>query len=300
MIHTFNANLSWRRLVEYLEHDVASHIEDGAIPIVACQEHGQRGPWLVEGTAALAKKGWHVVAAPAQATEAGGTSVGGLLAFPECLGICKAHSQQAWDISPAGAAGRLVLALVEVKAIGRLAVFSAYFWADKNLCFAGNLALLEAIVIWTQRLGLPWVVAADWQISHRTWRAHHGTRRLWLSSWLGKALGAHAGPERLRGSLTSFGHPGPWQECWRGPSWTWRPRMRLTGPLGSKPRAVGRPTGSGCPALQSSSLWRPSGCMGPPPVYPKKESIQANQVGLDQAWHSFCQLAEQEISGILG
>ena len=163
MIHTFNANLSWRRLVEYLEHDVASHIEDGAIPIVACQEHGQRGPWLAEGTAALAKKGWHVVAAPAQATEAGGTSAGVLLAFPECLGICKAHSQQAWDISPAGAAGRLVLALVEIKAIGRLAVFSAYFWTDKNLFFAGNLALLEAIVIWTQRLGLPWVVAADWQ-----------------------------------------------------------------------------------------------------------------------------------------
>ena len=58
---------------------------------------------------------------------------------------------------------RLVLALVEIKAIGRLAVFSAYFWTDKNLFFAGNMALLEAIVIWTQRLGLPWVVAADWQ-----------------------------------------------------------------------------------------------------------------------------------------
>ena len=40
LIHTFNANLYWRWLQEYLENDVVKQLQQGATPIVACQEHG--------------------------------------------------------------------------------------------------------------------------------------------------------------------------------------------------------------------------------------------------------------------
>jgi hypothetical protein len=261
-------------LQEYLENDVVKQLQQGAVPIVACQEHGQRGPWLCEATAALANKGWHVVAAPAQATEAGGTSAGVLLAFPACVGVCKAHSQQAWDISPVGAAGRLVLALFEVKAIGKLAVFSAYLWTDKSLRFAGNVAILDAITQLTQQLGLPWVVAGDWQnlpqeLEHSPWHkevaasilAWHGPGGTCRSGaqervidffWVGKKLAGMLEGPFMDENTPHAPHRPTWikaRNCWAA----YRVRVPCT--------------------PKQFPLERPYGCIIPPPQYPSRREF---------------------------
>ena len=135
--------------------------KEGYIPIVAVQEHGVCQPWATECCAGLARKGWKALAAGAVRTEQGGTSAGTLLAVPSCLGVSMAEGQLGWDISPPGCSGRAVLATVQVGGIGWVAAFSLYLWTGESLATPGNAAILDAVVGWVHRLGLPWVATAD-------------------------------------------------------------------------------------------------------------------------------------------
>eukprot|EP00959_Pyramimonas_sp_CCMP1952_P111847 2339436-Pyramimonas_sp.AAC.1 len=103
---TFNANLSWARVEEFLEEEIGQLIKEGGIPILAVQEHAKPAEWFHVTAAAQERRGWRVVGAPAVRTAEGGSSAGVALVTPRCLSLSLAPGQDSWDISPAGAAGR--------------------------------------------------------------------------------------------------------------------------------------------------------------------------------------------------
>eukprot|EP00973_Karenia_brevis_P045569 6310607-Karenia_brevis.AAC.1 len=74
-----------------------------------------------------------------------------------------APGQTSWDVSPAGAAGRASLAMVQMAGIGWMAFFSLYLWTGQDLKHVGNAAILDVVADWVAKLRLPWLVAADWQ-----------------------------------------------------------------------------------------------------------------------------------------
>ena len=54
------------------------------------------------------------------------------------------------------------MALMQVKGGGWLLIASLYLWTGQPLHSDGNSAILSAVVEWIIKLGLPWMVAADW------------------------------------------------------------------------------------------------------------------------------------------
>ena len=100
--------------------------------------------------------------APCHITSKKGHSAGVYLAVPKAVELQKAQWQASWDISPPDSPGRAVMALMQVKG-GWLLLASLYLWTGQPLHSDGNSAILSVIVGWIIKLGLPWLVAADWQ-----------------------------------------------------------------------------------------------------------------------------------------
>ena len=159
---SFNGN-SWRRAKEFLETDSATHLEGGKLPIVFGQEHKLDEQWLGECSAAQRAKGWKVVGSPCSITDKLGHSGGVYVAVPKPVELRKANGQASWDISPACSPGRACMALMQVRGSNWLAVFSLYLWTGQNLSSNANAAILQEVVRWINKLGLCWIVGADWQ-----------------------------------------------------------------------------------------------------------------------------------------
>ena len=159
---SFNGN-SWSRAREFLEQDSITQLEAGRLPIVCGQEHKLDEQWLGECSASQRAKGWKVVGSPCHTTDKLGHSGGVYLAVPQPVELRKATGQQHWDISPAGSPGRACMALMKVRGNSWLLLFSLYLWTGQAIGSPANAAILQQVVTWITRLGLCWVVGADWQ-----------------------------------------------------------------------------------------------------------------------------------------
>ena len=156
------------------EVDAAAKIKQGKLPIVFGQELGLEGRWFDEASAATRAAGWKVVGTRGVRTDAGGSRAGAYIAVPSCIGLKKAAGQAAWDMSPAGCAGRACVAVMEAAGGVKLFLFSLYMWTGLSLSNVLNAEVLEVVARWIRQLGLPWLVGVDWQ---NLSRALEGSRR---------------------------------------------------------------------------------------------------------------------------
>ena len=160
--HTINRSLSWDRHCQYLQEECLNRITQGAVPIVAGQEHGKVGDWYADASAALFLRGWKVLGAPAKQTALGGASAGGFIAVPSCVSVQKAKDQQKWDVSPPGSPGRLVMGKVATHTFQWLLVFSVYLHHGQPVGSMANSSILNQLTEWVVKEGRPWLAMGDW------------------------------------------------------------------------------------------------------------------------------------------
>ncbi|CAK0788577.1 unnamed protein product, partial [Prorocentrum cordatum] len=298
--HSVNASLSWGNVVGYLHGAAHQQLTEGKIPIIGFQEHGKRRLWAEESARALLPLGWRALPTPATDGPNGGASAGVLLAIPACVGVTLASGQRHWDISPPGCAGRLLMATLEAKGIGKLLVFCAYCFTGQKLASVGNSALLSVITGWAVQLQLPWIVIADWenlpdalerspwnnQLRGRVvaWQGEGGTNRSPHGErvidyfWMHSSLAANISPARIDDDAVYHPHRATWvefQQPWSAFTYTKLIRPHKFPIPGVKPRHFDL----SCPDV-------PAGF--DPDAVPTQEL-------LDDTWEAFCHAAEEEL-----
>ncbi|CAK0796259.1 unnamed protein product [Prorocentrum cordatum] len=298
--HSVNASLSWGNVVGYLHGAAHQQLTEGKIPIIGSQEHGKRRLWAEESARALLPLGWRALPTPAMDGPNGGASAGVLLAIPACVGVTLASGQRHWDISPPGCAGRLLMATLEAKGIGKLLVFCAYCFTGQKLASVGNSALLSVITGWAVQLQLPWIVIADWenlpgalerspwnnQLRGRVvaWQGEGGTNRSPHGErvidyfWMHSSLAANISPARIDDDAVYHPHRATWvefQQPWSAFTYTKLIRPHKFPIPGVKPRHFDL----SCPDV-------PAGF--DPDAVPTQEL-------LDDTWEAFCHAAEEEL-----
>ncbi|CAK0897978.1 unnamed protein product, partial [Prorocentrum cordatum] len=298
--HSVNASLSWGNVVGYLHGAAHQQLTEGKIPIIGFQAHGKRRLWAEESARALPPLGWRALLTPATDGPNGGASAGVLLAIHACVGVTLASGQRHWDISPPGCAGRLLMATLEAKGIGKLLVFCAYCFTGQKLASVGNSAPLSVITGWAVQLQLPWIVIADWenlpgalerspwnnQLRGRVvaWQGEGGTNRSPHGErvidyfWMHSSLAANISPARIDDDAVYHPHRATWvefQQPWSAFTYTKLIRPHKFPIPGVKPRHFDL----SCPDV-------PAGF--DPDAVPTQEL-------LDDTWEAFCHAAEEEL-----
>ncbi|CAK0841362.1 unnamed protein product [Prorocentrum cordatum] len=308
---TFNANLSWARVEEFMEEEIEQIIKRGGVPIVAVQEHAKPAEWFNVTAAAQERRGWRVVGAPAVRAAEGGHSAGVALITPRCLSLSLAPGQASWDISPAGAAGRLCLAMTEVKGIGWMALLSVYLFTGKPVTWAPNAALLDTIVHWVCQMRIPWMPMGDFNNEPRAildspwnqeakgqvlaWQGEGGTCRSKVVKqgveefkdrvidffWVDARLAVIFCPVKSLENMpcrprrpTWIRADKPWHAC------------QIQVLKGPKQYPITRP-----PPVRQPEI---------PQGYPKINLLHGSQQHLDQCWRGFCSAAEAELRSLFG
>ncbi|CAK0811655.1 unnamed protein product [Prorocentrum cordatum] len=308
---TFNANLSWARVEEFLEEEIGQLIKEGGIPILAVQEHAKPAEWFHVTAAAQERRGWRVVGAPAARTAEGGSSAGVALVTPRCLSLSLAPGQDSWDISPAGAAGRLCLGMTEVKGIGWVAFFSVYLFTGKPVTWALNAALLDTIVHWVCQMRIPWMAMGDFNNEPHAilnspwnqeangqvlaWQGEGGTCRSKVVKqgaeefkdrvidffWMDARLAVIFCPVKSFENMPYRPHRPTWIRADK--PWHAYQIQVLKGP---KQHPITRP-----PPVRQPEI---------PQSYPVPDLLHGSQRHLDQCWLDFCSAAEAELRSLFG
>ncbi|CAK0894942.1 unnamed protein product, partial [Prorocentrum cordatum] len=308
---TFNANLSWARVEEFMEEETGQLIKSGGVPVLAVQEHAKPAEWFHVTAAAQERRGWRVVGAPAVRTAEGGYSAGVALVTPRCLSLSLAPGQASWDISPAGAAGRLCLGMTEVKGIGWVAFFSVYLFTGKPVTWALNAALLDTIVHWVCQMRIPWMAMGDfnnephairdspWNQEAKgqvlAWQGEGGTCRSKVVKqgveefkdrvidffWMDARLAVIFCPVKSFENMPYRPHRPTWIRADK--PWHACQIQVLKGP---KQYPITRP-----PPVRQPEI---------PQGYPKLDLLHGSQQHLDQCWRGFCSAAEAELRSLFG